>query len=63
MGGPGDPPPRHGLCYLPRALSRLFLMASKKSLVFIKCSFSFTLGRGTERGWEGPTASSSTKLS
>lgn len=37
--------------FLPRALSRLFLMASRKSVVFTKCSFSFTLGR--QRGIGG----------
>lgn len=30
---------------LPRALSRLLLMVSRKSVVFRKCSFSFTLPR------------------
>lgn len=37
-------PARGSLFYfLPRALSKLFLMASRKSVVFTKCSFSFTL--------------------
>lgn len=40
---------------MPRALSKLFLMASRKSVVFTKCSFSFTLGeKGAGKGWGGP---------
>lgn len=40
---------------MPRALSKLFLMASRKSVVFTKCSFSFTLGeKGVGKGWGGP---------
>lgn len=36
---------------MPRALSKLFLMASRKSVVFTKCSFSFTLGeKGAGKG-------------
>lgn len=39
------PPPAARPHYWPRALSRLFLMVSRKSEVFRKCSFSFTLPR------------------
>lgn len=39
-------PGRRPSCYCwPRALSRLLLMVSRKSEVFMKCSFSFTLPR------------------
>lgn len=52
---PGDcgagRPPLPPYC-LPRALSRLFLMASRKSVVFTKCSLSFTLW-GHREGLEG----------
>lgn len=46
--GPGPSTAAMGgasLYCLPRALSRLLLMVSRKSVVFRKCSFSFTLQR------------------
>lgn len=49
----------HPYC-LPRALSRLLLMVSRKSVVFRKCSFSFTLPRKhgvgvTQASWRPST--------
>lgn len=43
----------HPYC-LPRALSRLLLMVSRKSVVFRKCSFSFTLPREHQGGLRPP---------